>query len=335
MKRRDLLKFGAAATLGAAGLGYARPGAAQAKMVLKAADVHPAGYPTVVAVENMGKKLEQASNGRITVQMFGSMQLGGEKETIEQCQVGALQLGRVSVGALGPVVDDLNVFNLPFLFRNTAHMEKVIDGPIGQELLDKVTNNPNTHLVGLCWMDAGARNMYDTKHPIKSVDDIKGLKVRVMGNPMFVDMMNAIGGNGVAMGYDQVFSALQTGVVDGAENNPPSFFFDNHYQVAKYYTITEHLIVPEILVFSGPSWAKLDKGDQELITKFGREAQLDERKLWNEKEKDAMDKMKAAGIEIDTISDADKKKLQDAVKPVWDKYGAKYADLVKRIQAVT
>jgi len=335
MKRRDVLKLGAAAALGAAGLSFARPSAAQAKMVLKAADVHPAGYPTVVAVENMGKKLEQATNGRISVQMFGSMQLGGEKETIEQCQVGALQLGRVSVGALGPVVDDLNVFNLPFLFRNTAHMEKVIDGPLGQELLDKVTNNPNTHLVGLCWMDAGARNMYDTKHPIKNVDDIKGLKVRVMGNPMFVDMMNAIGGNGVAMGYDQVFAALQTGVVDGAENNPPSFYFDNHYQVAKYYTITEHLIVPEILVFSAPSWAKLDKGDQELITKFGHEAQLDERQLWIAKEKDAMEKMKAAGIEIDTISDADKKKLQDAVKPVWDKYGAKYADLIKKIQAVT
>jgi tripartite ATP-independent transporter DctP family solute receptor len=335
MKRRDVLKLGAAAALGAAGLGYARPTAAQAKLVLKAADVHPAGYPTVVAVENMGKKLEHATNGRLSVQMYGSMQLGGEKETIEQCQVGALQLGRVSVGALGPVVDDLNVFNLPFLFRNTAHMETVIDGPLGQELLDKVTNNPNTHLVGLCWMDAGARNMYDTKHPIKSVDDIKGLKVRVMGNPMFVDMMNAIGGNGVAMGYDQVFSALQTGVVDGAENNPPSFYFDNHYQVAKYYTITEHLIVPEILVFSAPAWAKLDKGDQDLITKFGHEAQLDERKLWIEKERDAMDKMKAAGIEIDTISDADKKKLQDAVKPVWDKYGAKYADLIKRIQAVT
>ncbi len=335
MKRRDVLKLGAAAALGGAGLAYPRPSAAQAKMVLKAADVHPAGYPTVVAVENMGKKLEQATNGRISVQMFGSMQLGGEKETIEQCQVGALQLGRVSVGALGPVVDDLNVFNLPFLFRNTAHMEKVIDGPIGQELLDKVTSNPNTHLVGLCWMDAGARNMYDTKHPIKNVDDIKGLKVRVMGNPMFVDMMNAIGGNGVAMGYDQVFAALQTGVVDGAENNPPSFYFDNHYQVAKYYTITEHLIVPEILVFSGPSWAKLDKGDQDLITKFGHEAQLDERQLWIAKEKDAMDKMKAAGIVIDTISDADKKKLQDAVKPVWDKYGAKYADLIKRIQAVT
>jgi len=335
MKRRDVFKLGAAAAVGLAGVGYARPGAAQAKMVLKAADVHPAGYPTVVAVENMGKKLEQATNGRISVQMYASMQLGGEKEAIEQCQVGALQLGRVSVGALGPVVDDLNVFNLPFLFRNTAHMEKVIDGPIGQELLDKVTNNPNTHLVGLCWMDAGARNMYDTKHPIKSMDDLKGMKVRVMGNPMFVDMMNNLGGNGVSMGYDQVFSALQTGVVDGAENNPPSFYFDNHYQVAKYYTITEHLIVPEILIFSKPTWDKLEKADQDLITKFGHEAQLDERKLWLEKEKDALEKMKAAGIEIDSVSDADKKAMQAAVKPVWDKYGGKYAELIKRIQAVS
>jgi tripartite ATP-independent transporter DctP family solute receptor len=333
MKRRDVLKLGAAAF--ALGTGIAGPAVAQRKTVLKCSDVHPAGYPTVVAVENMGKKLEQATGGRITVQMFASMQLGGEKEAIEQAQVGAIALARVSVGALGPVVDDLNVFNLPFLFRNTAHMEKVIDGPIGTELLAKVTDNPNSHLVGLCFMDAGARNMYDTKHPIKSINDLKGMKVRVMGNPMFVDMMNSLGGNGVPMGYDQVFSALQTGVVDGAENNPPSFYFDNHYQVAKFYTITEHLIVPEILVFSRPIWDTLSKEDQALVAKFGREAQLDERKLWMEKEQDALAKMKSAGIEIDTISEKDKKAFQDAVKPVWDKYGAKYADLIKRIQAVT
>ena len=245
------------------------PALAQQKIVLKASDVHPAGYPTVEAVENMGKKLEAATNGRLSIQMFASMQLGGEKEAIEQAQIGALQFARVSVGALGPVIDDLNVFNLPFLFRNTAHMQKVIDGPIGQELLDKVTNNPKAGLIGLCWMDAGARSVYDTKQPIKSIDDLKGLKVRVMGNPMFVDMMNALGGNGVAMGYDQVFSALQTGVVDGAENNPPSFVFDNHYQVAKYYTLTEHLIVPEILVFSRKTWDALSKDDQALILKFG------------------------------------------------------------------
>src|SRR3981189_320127 len=140
-----------------------------------------------------------------------------------------------------------------------------MDGAIGQELLDKVTASPNAGLVALCWMNSGARSLYNTKRPIKSVEDLKGLKIRVIGNPIFVDMVNALGGNGVAMGYDQVFSALQTGVVDGAENNPPSFVFDNHYQVAKYYTLTEHLIVPEMLVFSKPIWNKLSKDDQALV----------------------------------------------------------------------
>jgi len=330
MDRRRALQLAMTVLLLAITSGGAR--AADQKMVFKASDVHPEGYPTVQAVENMGKKLEAATGGRLSIQMYASMQLGGEKEAIEQAQVGALQLARVSVGALGPVVDDLNVFNLPFLFRSTEHMEKVIDGPIGQELLDKVSNNANTRLIGLAWMDAGARSVYDTKKPIKSIDDLKGLKMRVMGNPMFVDMMNALGGNGVAMGYDQVFSALQTGVVDGAENNPPSFVFDNHYQVAKYYTLTEHLIVPEILVFSRATWDNLSKDDQALIKKLAREAQLDERQLWKKVEEDAMAKMKTSGIEIDTI--ADKTPFETAVKPVWDKYGAKYGELIRRIQAI-
>jgi tripartite ATP-independent transporter DctP family solute receptor len=287
----------------------------------------------VVAVENVGKKLDKATNGRLSVQMFGSMQLGGEKEAIEQAQVGAIQFARVSVGALGPVVDDLNVLYLPYVFRDTVHMRKVIDGQIGQELLDKVTN-AGKGLVGLCWMDAGARNFYNTKRPIKTIADLKGLKFRVMGNPMFVDMANSMGGNGVAMGYDQVFSALQTGVVDGAENNPPSFVFDNHYQVAKYLTIDEHLIVPEMLVFSKKAWDAVSKEDQALLVRFSKEAQQDERTLWDAYEKQAMEKAKAAGINIVQVSEADKKAFQDAVKPVWDKYGPKYAEMIKRIQAV-
>src|SRR5467141_3218945 len=330
MKRRTML-LGAASLLAACPLAGV-PALAQQKLVLKATDVHPLGYPTVEAVVAMGKKLEAATGGRLSIQMYASMQLGGEKEAIEQAQVGALQLARVSVGALGPVVDDLNVFNLPFLFRDTAHMEKVIDGPIGQELLDKVTNNPQTRLVGLAWMDAGARSLYDTKRPIKNIDDLKGLKVRVMGNPMFVDMMNALGGNGVAMGYDQVFSALQTGVVDGAENNPPSFVFSNHYTAAKYYSLTEHLVIPEVLAFSKRAWTALSADDQALIKKFAREAQFEERELWKKYEQQAMEKAKAAGCEIVEI--ADKAPFQNAVKPVWDKYGPKYQDMIKRIQTI-
>ncbi len=244
--RRTILAAGvlAAATAFSAGTVFA-----QSKQVLKASDVHPTGYPTVTAVEDIGKKLDKATNGRLSVGMYPAMQLGGEKEAIEQAQVGAIAFARVSVGALGPVVDALNVFNLPYVFRNTEHAQKVMDGAIGKELLDKVTNS-GKGIVGLCWMDAGARSFYDTKRPIKTMADLKGLKVRVMGNPMFVDMANSMGGNGVAMGYDQVYGALQTGVVDGAENNPPSFVFDNHFQVAKFLTLDEHLITPEMVGFS-------------------------------------------------------------------------------------
>ncbi|MBS0245145.1 MAG: TRAP transporter substrate-binding protein [Proteobacteria bacterium] len=301
------------------------------KLVLKASDVHPTGYPTVAAVESMGKKLEKATNGRLSVAMYPSMQLGGEKEAIEQAQVGAIAFARVSVGALGPVVDDLNVFNLPYVFRNTEHMRHVIDGPIGQELLDKVTNS-GKGIVGIAWMDAGARNFYTTKKPIHNMADLKGQKIRVMGNPMFVDMANSMGANGVPLGYDQVFSSLQTGVIDGAENNPPSFVFDNHYQVAKSYTIDEHLIVPEMLVMSKKIFDSLSKEEQADVKKFGREAQMEERALWNVYQDKAMEKAKAAGIQIIQVSDADKKKFQEAVKPVWDKYGPKYAAMIKRIQ---
>src|SRR5947209_5790930 len=189
MKRRDFIRLSAG--LGAAAamqpLSFA---SAQAKSVFKASDVQPAGYPTVAATENLGKKLAAATNGRLSIQMYPSAQLGGEKETIEQTQIGAIQMLRVSAGALGPIVDDINVVNMPFLFKSIAHSEKMMDGPIGQDLLDRITAHPNAGLVALCWMNSGARSIYNTKRPIKSVDDLKGLKIRVIGNPIFVDMMN-------------------------------------------------------------------------------------------------------------------------------------------------
>ena len=182
------------------------------------------------------------------------MQLGGEKEMIEQAQVGALQIARISVGPMGPIVPELNVFNLPFMFRDNAHMEKVIDGDIGDEMLKKLTDHPTANLIGLCWMNAGTRNVYNSKHPIQKVEDLKGLKIRMMGNPVFVETMNSLGGNGVAMGFDQLINAMQTGVVDGAENNEPSYESGQHYRYAKFYSKTGHLMIPEILVFSKKSW---------------------------------------------------------------------------------
>ena len=302
--------------------------AAQDKMVLKASDVHPAGYPTVVAVENIGKKLEKATNGRLSVQMYASMQLGGEKEAIEQAQVGAIQFARVSVGALGPVIDELNVFNMPFIFRDEQHMRKVIDGPIGQELLERTSNAPTSRLIVLGWMDAGTRNVYSNK-PVTKPADLKGMKIRMMGNPLFVETMNAMGGNGVAMGFNELYSAMQTGVVDGAENNEPTVLAQNHYQVAKVYSLTGHLIIPEIFVFSKRNWETLPKADQDLVKKLSREAQLEQRQLWDAYVGEAESKLKAAGIQFVA---ADKQAFYKATQPVRDKYGAKYSALLKRIE---
>jgi tripartite ATP-independent transporter DctP family solute receptor len=334
IQRRSVLGLGAAAALGASIGPLARPAQAQQKTVLKYTNDHPTGYPTVAAVEAMGKKLQAATNGRLSIDSYPGGVLGGPKEVIEQLQVGAVQMYAAGVGWLGSVVNEINVFNLPFVFRDTTQMQKVIDGDIGRELLDKITNHPTAKLVGLCWLDAGARSFYDSKKPIHTMADLKGLKIRVQGNPMFVDMMNALGGNGVPLGYDQVFSALQTGVIDGAENNMPSYVFDNHYQAAKFYTRTEHLIVPDVLVASRKNWDSLSADDRALITKFARDVQMDNRKFWNEYETAAMEKAKAAGVQFFDVAPADKKAFQDAVKPVWDKYGAPFADIIKRIQAV-
>jgi len=322
MLRRTLLV--AVAGLAAA---IAAPASAQ-KQVWKASDVHPLGYPTVEAIQRMGKKLEAQTGGRISIQMFPSMQLGGEKEMIEQAQVGALQIARISVGAMGPVVDDLNVFNLPFVFRDEAHMRKVIDGPIGQDLLERTSNAPTSRLIVLGWMDAGTRNVYANK-PATKPADLKGMKIRMMGNPLFVETMNAMGGNGVAMGFNELFGALQTGVVDGAENNPPTLLAQNHYQVSKIYSLTGHLIIPEIFVFSKRNWEQLGKEDQALLRKLSREAQMEQRQLWDAYVGEAETKLKAAGIQF---LQADKEAFYKATQPVRDKYGAKYATILKRIQ---
>ncbi len=296
---------------------------------MKAADVHPTGYPTVAAIEHMGQKIEADTKGRIKFQMFPGGVLGGEKEMIEQAQVGAIQILRTSLGPFGPVVPEVNVFNMPFVFRDEAHMHAVIDGPIGTEMLDKISAS-SAKLVALGWMDGGARSLY-TKKPVRTPADLKGMKIRMMGNPLFVDTMNAMGGNGISMGYGEVFTALQTGVVDGAENNPPSLFTANHYQAgAKYYTLTKHLIIPEIFVMSKVSWDKLSKDDQAMFRKYAHEAQMEQRALWDKTVADYSTKLKAAGVEFITI---DNKPFYEATAPVRAKYGAAYAELIKRIEA--
>jgi tripartite ATP-independent transporter DctP family solute receptor len=303
---------------------------ALAQTVLKAADVHPPGYPTVVATEAMGKKLEAATNGKYKMTMYPSSVLGDEKTMLEQTQVGAIQILRTSLGPVGAVVPEVNVFNMPFVFRDEAHMRAVIDGPIGQEILDKISASP-AKLVALAWQDGGSRSLY-TKKPVRTLADLKGQKVRMMGNPLFIDTMNALGGNGIAMGYPEVYSALQTGVIDGAENNPPSMFTSNHYTTgAKYYAQTHHLIIPELLVMSKAAYDKMTPAEQALVKKLGREAQMEQRALWDKSVVDYTAKLKAAGVEFIEV---DKKPFYDATAPVRAKYGAQQAELMARIAAV-
>ena len=322
--RRPLIQAALCAAIACA----AWPATAQT-ITLKAADVHPPGYPNVVAVENLGKKLETATKGHLKLQMFPGGVLGSEKEIVEQTQVGAINIARISLGVLGPVVPDVNVFNMPFVFRDEAHMRKVIDGPIGDEILAKITNSP-ARLVALGWMDSGSRSLY-TKKPVRKPEDLKGMKIRMMGNPLFVDTMNAMGGNGISMGHTEVFGALQTGVIDGAENNPPTLFTSNQYTTVKYYTQTNHLIIPEIFVMSKITWDKLSKDEQALVRKFSREAQMEQRGLWDKSVAEYTAKLKAAGIEF---INTDTKPFYDATAPVRAKYGAQYADLMKRIADV-
>ena len=326
MNRREFLGTGAVTALA---LAAGAPALAQQKLVLKATDVHPLGYPTVEAIVRMGNKLEKATSGKYAIQMYPSMQLGGEKEMTEQAQVGALQIARISVGPMGTIVDEFNVFNMPFVFKDEAQMRKVIDGPIGTEMLDKLSKS-SARLVGLGWMDAGTRNVYSDK-PVTKPADLKGMKIRMMGNPLFVETMNAMGGNGIAMGFNELHQALQSGVVDGAENNEPTLFAQNHYQTSKgkVYSLTGHLIIPEIFVFSKKTWDTLSKSDQELLRKLSREAQIEQRALWDAYVKEAEVKLKAAGVQF---VPADKAAFYKATQPIRDKYGAKYVALMKQIE---
>ncbi|PAS98331.1 MAG: C4-dicarboxylate ABC transporter [Candidatus Dactylopiibacterium carminicum] len=297
---------------------------------LRSGDSQPEGYPTVLAVQDLGRKLAAATGNRLTLKVFPNGELGDEKSMIAQTQAGTLDMLRVSLGPVGVVVPEVDVFNLPFVFRDEAHMRKVIDGEIGDELLDRITDS-TANLVALGWMDAGARSLYARK-PIRSPLDLAGQKIRMIGNPLFIETLNAMGGSGIALGWNEVYNALQTGVVDGAENNVSSYVSAGHLSITRVFSFTEHLIVPELLVFSKLQWNKLSPEDRALIRKLARETQLKERELWIKRV--ALDtlRMKSAGVVI--VTDVDRQAFYKATQAVRDKYGNRYADLLRRIAAV-
>lgn len=298
--------------------------------MIKAADVHPQGYPNVVAVQNMGEKLKQQTNGELEIKTFPGGVLGDEKQMIEQAQMGAIDMIRVSMAPVAAILPEIEVFTLPYVFRDEDHMHKVIDGDIGKQIGDKLTSNPKSRLVFLGWMDSGTRNLI-TKNPVVKPDDLKGMKIRVQGSPVAIGTLKAMGANAVAMGVSEVYSGLQTGVIDGAENNPPTYIAHNYLPVAKHYTLSGHFIIPEMLLYSKVKWDKLKPEQQQKILTLARKAQMEQRELWNAYNKQALDKMKAGGVQF---HDIDKAFFVNATAPVRDQYGAKHQDLMKAIADV-
>ncbi len=301
-----------------------------ADIVLRSSDTHPDGYPTVEAVKYLGELVKERSNGRIEIEVFHSAQLGQEKDTIEQTQFGVIDMNRVSLGPFNNIIEETQVPSLPYIFRSVDHMHKVMDGPIGQEILDAFSDHD---LVGLVFYDAGSRSFYNRQKPVENMADLSGMKFRVMQSDLFVDMVNALGANATPMPYGEVYSSIQTGVIDGAENNWPSFESSGHFEVAGYYTLDEHLIVPEVLVMSKKSWDKLSAEDQALIRQAAKDSVPHMRKLWAEREAASEAKVREAGVKI--VNNIDKTPFIEAMKPVYEKYvtSDKLKDLVARIQA--
>lgn len=301
---------------------------AEEQIILKSSDVHGKGYPTVEAVKYMGELLTKWTNGRMAITVFPDGKLGGEKDTLEQVRQGYMEMTRVSLGPVGQYADGLNAFNLPYIFRSVEHMHNVVDGEIGTGLLLELAQGG---LIGLCFMDSGARSFYNNQRQIHSPEDMKGLKFRVMNNPVFVEMVNAFGSSAVKIPFPEIYKAIQSGAVDGAENNPPTVFTQNHFEVTKYFTLTEHLIVPEILVFSKKIWDSLQEFDRILIRKAAVACSVKERELWQQKEQASLKVLKQHGFIVENV---DKAPFIEATKLIREKFGAKYADLLIKISAV-
>jgi tripartite ATP-independent transporter DctP family solute receptor len=294
----------------------------------RAADIQPDDYPTVLAVRHMGDIIKQKTGGKDSIKVFSGGALGGEKDTIEQVKIGALDLVRVNVAPMNNICPETMVPTMPFLFRSKEHMRKVLDGPVGDQILAACAPQG---FVGLAFYDSGARSLYTVKKPVRSFADMKGLKVRVQQSDLWVSLLQAMGANATPMPYGEVYTGLKTGVIDAAENNWPSYDTAHHYEVAKFYTLTEHSMAPELLLISKNVWDRLSPDEQKIFRQAAKESVPYMRKLWDAKEAASRALVEKAGSQVITV---DKKPFQDAMKPVYDKFitDPKLKDLIRRVQ---
>lgn len=297
----------------------------------RAADTQAEDYPTVQALRYMGALIAERTGGRHEIKVFHSRQLGEEKETIEQTRAGAIDLNRTNVALIGNFVPAMNVLAMPFLFRSIEHMQKVLDGPIGNEILGSFEPYG---FVGLAFYDSGARSIYNEVRPVKTIADLKGLRIRVQQSELMSQMIRSLGAEPVELPYGQVLTGLATHLIDGAENNWPSFVTTDHYKHAGHYTLTEHTMSPEVLVISLKAWQSLTPDDQVIFREAAARSSRFMREKWRDLEEQSQRKAEEAGIVV--VKDIDRKPFEDAMADIYAKAARDpaAAALIERIRKV-
>jgi tripartite ATP-independent transporter DctP family solute receptor len=278
-------------------------------------NIHKPDYPNTVAMDKFAELLAEKTDGGIELKMFHSGVLGSQPDAIEQVRIGALEIGNFNLGPIGPVAPEANVVSLPFIFKDMEHMHRALDGEAGDLISAGMAKKG---LVALAWYDAGARSFYNAKKPISTPDDVSGMKVRVMNNDLYSGMIEALGGNPSPMAFAEVYQSLKTGVVDGAENNWPSYESTGHYEVAGFYSLSQHLIIPECLCINAEVYEQLSDAEKVAVEEAAQESAILQRDLWAKRAESSREKVLAAGVTFNEIPD--KSAFQDAMKPVYDKY---------------
>lgn len=326
MKRRAFLALCLAGLL--AGCGAEKTEPVTPEFVLTYADNQPAGYPTTQGAERFAQLVQERTGGRVVIQVHSDAEYGTEQEIWEQLALGGVDFARLSLAIAADDLPKLNVLQLPYLYRDAAHMWRVLDGALGEDFLQEFTRR---ELVGLSWYDAGARSFY-AKQPIRSLNDLAGTTVRVQDSQIVLDMMKLLGSQPVTFAYSDVYSAFQTGKIDAAENNWPAYYRMDHYKVAPYYTVDEHSRVPEVQLASGRTWAQLPEEYQSILRQCARESAQYERQLWTEEEARARQSVLAAGCREITLSEEELEAFRTLVQPLYARYCSEELELVEAIQ---
>lgn len=292
-------------------------------------NIHVDGYPNTVAMDKFAELLSAKSGGKLTLKMFHSGVLGNQPDAIEQVRLGALEIGNFNLGPIGPIAPEANVVSLPFIFKDMAHMHRVLDGVGGDKISEGMAKKG---LIALAWYDSGARSFYNTKKPIMEPADVAGMKVRVMNNDLYSGMIAALDGNPSPMAFSEVYQSLKTGVVDGAENNWPSYESTGHFEVAGFYSLSQHLIIPECVCINADIYNALSDEEKGWVKDAARESATLQRELWEERAKASREKVLAAGVKFNDIPD--KSAFQAAMKPVYDTYLAANPELVPLVELI-